>query len=87
MVSAVERGTSKCQASRTFDVSLPSVKRYVKKKPTTENPWGPEEEPRICSEAGRAGQKAPYRRSRGTSLRHPLQERRDYIEAMCRGSR
>ena len=31
MVSAVERAMSKCQASRTFDVSLPSVKRYVKK--------------------------------------------------------
>ncbi len=39
IVSAVERGMSKCQASRTFDVSLSSVKRYVKKKPTTENPW------------------------------------------------
>ena len=31
IVSAVERGMSKSQAARTFDVSLSSVKRYVKK--------------------------------------------------------
>ena len=31
IVTAVERGMSKSQASRTFDVSLSSVKRYVNK--------------------------------------------------------
>ena len=31
IVSAVERGTSKSQAARTFGVSLSSVKRYVNK--------------------------------------------------------
>ena len=31
IVSAVERGTSKSQAARTFDVSLSSVKRYLNK--------------------------------------------------------
>ncbi len=31
VVSAVERGTSKSQAARTFSVSLSSVKRYVNK--------------------------------------------------------
>lgn len=31
IVSAVEHGTSKSQAARTFDVSLSSVKRYVNK--------------------------------------------------------
>src|SRR5215212_5699944 len=31
IVSAVERGMSKSQAARTFDVSLSSVKRYVNK--------------------------------------------------------
>jgi transposase len=31
IVSAVERGMSKSQAARTFDVSLSSVKRYVKR--------------------------------------------------------
>ena len=31
IVSAVERGMSKTQAARTFDVSLSSVKRYVNK--------------------------------------------------------
>jgi len=31
IVSAVERGMPKTQAARTFDVSLSSVKRYVKK--------------------------------------------------------
>jgi transposase len=30
-VSAVERGMSKTQAARTFEVSLSSVKRYVNK--------------------------------------------------------
>src|SRR5918998_5679362 len=31
IVSAVERGMSKAQAARSFDVSLSSVKRYVEK--------------------------------------------------------
>jgi transposase len=31
IVSAIERGISKTQAARTFDVSLSSVKRYMKK--------------------------------------------------------
>jgi transposase len=31
IVSAVERGMSKTQAARTFNVSLSSVKRYVNK--------------------------------------------------------
>lgn len=31
VVSAVEGGTSKAQAARTFSVSLSSVKRYVEK--------------------------------------------------------
>ena len=31
IISAVDRGISKSQAARTFDVSLSSVKRYAKK--------------------------------------------------------
>ena len=31
IVSTVERGTSKAQAARSFDVSLSSVRRYVEK--------------------------------------------------------
>jgi transposase len=33
IVTALERGTSKAQAARLFDVSLSSVKRYASKAP------------------------------------------------------
>jgi transposase len=37
IVSAVEGGMSKAQAARTFSVSLSSVKRYVRIRPTGES--------------------------------------------------
>jgi transposase len=35
IVDAVEAGTSKAEAARTFDVGLSTVKRYVRRKKTT----------------------------------------------------
>ena len=44
IVSAVERGMSKAQAARSFDVSLSSVKRYVNKAERGE-PLAPKKRP------------------------------------------
>ena len=80
IVSAVERGMSKSQAARTFDVSLSSVKRYVKKADHGES-LAPKKSP---GSLPKLDEKA--RRLLNADLQeHPyltLQERRDYIEAM-----
>ena len=44
LVRAVERGMSKAQAARTFDVSLSSIKRYVNKANRGE-PLAPKKSP------------------------------------------
>jgi transposase len=85
IVSAVERGMSKCQASRTFDVSLSSVKRYVKKADHGESlapKKSPGSAPKPDEQARRLLTADLEERPYAT-----LQERRDHMEAMCRGSR
>jgi transposase len=80
IVSAVERGMSKCQASRTFDVSLSSVKRYVKKADHGESlapKKSPGSAPKLDEQARRLLTADLEERPYAT-----LQERRDYIEAM-----
>src|SRR5215211_5735935 len=49
LVRAVERGMSKAQAARTFDVSLSSIKRYVNKANRGE-PLAPKKSPGPRSE-------------------------------------
>ncbi len=80
IVSAVEHGTSKSQAARTFDVSLSSVKRYVNKARRGES-LAPKKSPRS----------APKLDEKATKLleydltEHPfasLQDRCDYIYAL-----
>src|SRR5918998_1353924 len=80
IVSAVGRGMSKTQAARTFDVSLSSAKRYVKKADHGESlapKKSPGSLPKLDEKAGRLLsadlQEHPYL---------TLQERRDYMEAM-----
>ena len=80
IVSAVECGMSKCQASRTFDVSLSSVKRYVKKADHGESlapNKSPGSAPKLDEQARRLLTADLEERPYAT-----LQERRDYIEAM-----
>jgi transposase len=80
IVSAVERGMSKCQASRTFDVSLSSVKRYVKKADHGESlapKKSPGSAPKLDEQARRLLTADLEERPYAT-----LQERRDYIGAM-----
>ncbi len=80
IVSAVERGTSKSQAARTFSVSLSSVKRYVNKANRGES-LAPNKSP---GSAPKLDEKA--RRLLAADLGErpyaTLQERRDYIEAI-----
>jgi transposase len=80
IVSAVERGMSKTQASRTFDVSLSSVKRYVGKAERGES-LAPKKSPGSAPKLdGKARsllaadlEERPYA---------TLRERRDYVEAI-----
>jgi len=80
IVSDVERGMSKSQAARTFDVSLSSVKRYVKRAYHGES-LAPKKSP---GSLPKLDQKA--RRLLSADLEErpylTIQERRDYIEAM-----
>ncbi len=80
IVSAVERGMSKSQAARTFDVSLSSVKRYVGKVDRGESlvpKKSPGSLPKLDEKAERLLaadlQERPYA---------TLQERCDYVEAI-----
>ena len=54
------RGMSKARAARTFCVSLSSVKR-LRQQGRPGRTVGPEEEARLCSEAGREGEEATRR--------------------------
>ena len=80
IVSAVERGMSKSQAARTFDVSLSSVKRYVNKANHGES-LAPKKSP---GSLPKLDEKA--RRLLGADLEErpyaTLKERRDYIEVI-----
>jgi transposase len=80
IVSAVERGMSKSQAARTFDVSLSSVKRYVNKANHGESlapKKSPGSLPKLDKKARRLLTADLAQRPYLT-----LQERCDYIEAM-----
>ncbi len=72
IVSAVERGTSKSQAARTFFVSLSSVLgKALRGQGAARRIAGPEEESWVCSEAGRESEKALGGRPCRAPLRHP----------------
>ena len=80
VVSAVEGGTSKAQAARTFSVSLSSVKRYVGKAQRGE-PLAPKKRP---GSAPKLDEKA--RKLLEDDLKErpfvSLQERCEYVEAI-----
>ncbi len=79
IVSAVERGMSKTQAPRTFDVSLSSVKRYAGKAERGESlapKKSPGSAPKLDGMAGRLLAADLEERPFAT-----LRQRRDYIEA------
>ena len=80
IVSAVERGMSKSQAARTFDVSLSSVKRYVKKADHGESlapKKSPGSAPKLDEKATKLLEADLGQRPFAT-----LQEHRDYIHAL-----
>ena len=80
IVSAVERGISKSQVARTFDVSLSSIKRYVKKADHGESPApkkSPGSAPKLDEKATKLLEVDLKQRPFAT-----LQERRDYIHAL-----
>jgi transposase len=81
IVSAIERGTSKAQAARSFEVSLYSVRRYIEKANRGESA-SPEEEPQISSETRREGHKATGGRPQRGRPFASLQDRCEYIEAV-----
>ena len=80
IVSAVERGTSKSQAARTFSVSLSSVKRYVGRAQRGES-LAPKKSP---GSAPKLGEKARKLLEDDLAERPfaTLQDRCDYIEAI-----
>ena len=80
IVSAVERGISKSQVARTFDVSLSSIKRYVKKADHGESlapKKSPGSAPKLDEKATKLLEVDLKQRPFAT-----LQERRDYIHAL-----
>ena len=80
IVSAVERGMSKSQAARTFDLSLSSVKRYVNKADHGESlapKKRPGSAPKLDKKATKLLEVDLKQRPSAT-----LQERRDYIHAL-----
>ena len=82
IVSAVGGGMSKAQATRTFSVSLSSVKRYVNKANRGE-PLAPKKSP---GSAPKLDEKAIKLLEGDLKERPPyatLQERRDYIRALA----
>lgn len=80
IVSAVGRGMSKAQASRTFEVGLSSVKRYVDKAHRGESlapKKSPGSPPKLDKKSTKLLEEDLKERPYAT-----LQERRDYIEAV-----
>ncbi len=80
IVAALGRGISKCQAARTFGVSLSSVKRYVKKADHKESlapKKSPGSAPKLDGKATKLLEADLKQRPFAT-----LQERRDYIHAL-----
>ncbi len=80
VVSAVERGMSKSQAARTFEVSLSSVKRYVKKANHGESlapKKSPGSAPKLNEKANKLLEDDLHERPFVS-----LQDRCDYIEVM-----
>jgi transposase len=80
IVFAVERGTSKTQAARTFDVSLSSVKRYVNKAQRGES-LAPKKSPGSAPKLDEKARKL----LEDDLAEHPfasLQDRCDYIETV-----
>ena len=80
IVSAVERGTSKSQAARTFFASLSSVKRYVGRAQRGESlapKKSPGSAPKLGEEARKLLEDDLAERPFAT-----LQDRCDYIEAI-----
>jgi transposase/transposase-like protein len=71
IASAVEGGTSKAQAARTFSLCEPLFSQALHKQGRAGRASDPQEEARTCSEARREGKEAPCRRPRRTSLRRP----------------
>jgi transposase len=80
VVSAVERGMSKSQAARTFEVSLSSLKRYVKKANHGESlapKKSPGSAPKLNEKANKLLEDDLHERPFVS-----LQDRCDYIEVM-----
>jgi transposase len=80
IVSTVERGMSKTQAARTFEVSLSSVKRYVNKAGRGESlapKKSPGSAPKLDGKANKLLKDDLQERPFGS-----LQDRCDYIEVM-----
>jgi transposase len=80
IVSAVERGTSKSQAARTFSVSLSSVKRYVGRAQRGES-LAPKKSPGSAPKLGEKARK-PLEDDLAQRPFATLQDRCDYIEAI-----
>jgi transposase len=80
IVAAIERGMPKAQAARSFDVSLSSVKRYVKKADHGESlapKKSPGSAPKLDEKATKLLEEDLKQRPFAT-----LQERCDYIHAL-----
>jgi transposase len=80
IVSAVESGTTKAQAARTFSVSLSSLKRYVNKAQRGE-PLAPKKRPGSAPKLDQKAMKLLEDDLKERPLA-TLKERRDYVEAI-----
>jgi transposase len=81
IVSAVERGMSKAQAARTFEVSLSSVKRYVEKADRGES-LAPKKSPGSLSKLDEKARKLLQDDLEERPFVASFQDRCDYIEAV-----
>ena len=81
LVQAVERGMSKAQAARTFDVSLSSIKRYVNKANRGE-PLAPKKSPGPAPKLDEKTSKLLLQEDLKERPYATLQERCDYIRAL-----
>src|SRR5918996_940838 len=81
LVRAVERGMSKAQAARTFDVSLSSIKRYVNKANRGE-PLAPKKSPGPAPKLDEKTSKLLLQEDLKERPYATLQERCDYIRAL-----
>ena len=84
LVRAVERGMSKAQAARTFDVSLSSIKRYVNKANRRERrePLAPKKSPGPAPKLDEKTSKLLLQEDLKERPYATLQERCDYIRAL-----